>query len=269
MMAQTLWLELNAGRFYVETAEAAARAPVIFLHGNTLDRRMWDAQWAPLAARHRVIRYDLRGFGRSTLPTGPYAHTDDLLALLDAWQWPVAHLIGLSKGGGIALDFAVEHPERVASIVTVGATLTGYGPWEKTAVERWQHQAATARKVNVSAARELWLQDALFEPANRQPAVAAHLRQMVEDYSGWHWLNRNPERVPDPPTASRLATLTMPILASVGEYDLSDFQAIAHRIAECAPRAQSIVFAGVGHLPNMENPAQFNQAILDFLAKAA
>jgi 3-oxoadipate enol-lactonase len=100
---------------------------VVLLHGFTLDSRMWDDQFLALAQHFQVIRYDLRGFGRSAVPTAaPYAHEADLAGLLDQLGIAQAHLVGLSKGGAVALNFALTYPRRTASLVLIDAVLPGY-----------------------------------------------------------------------------------------------------------------------------------------------
>ncbi len=95
----------------LEYAVAGDGEPVVFLHGFGLDSEMWEPQWDAFSERHRVIRYDLRGYGRSSLPNGPYSHVDDLLGLIDFLRARPAHLVGLSMGGRIALRVALQAPE--------------------------------------------------------------------------------------------------------------------------------------------------------------
>ncbi len=102
-------------------------------------------------------------------------------------------------------------------------------------------------------------------PARNQPDVAARLDQIIDDYSGWHFVHANPERGLKPPAAQRLHELRVPVLAIVGEYDTPDFRAITEIIGRQAPGAQALVIPGVGHMANMEAPEQVNDAILAFL----
>ncbi len=195
---------------------AGAGEPLILLHGFTLDLRMWDDQVEPFARHFRVVRYDLRGFGLSSVPDGrPYVHADDLAALLDVLQVGRAHVMGLSLGGGIALDFACLHPDRLNRLVLVDSTLGGY-PWTM----RFDYkQGATS----VAEIRRNWLAHAFFAPALRNPAVAVRLTQIVNDYSGWHWVNRDCDTFPPPPVYERLETIHALTLVVVGAWDVPDF----------------------------------------------
>ncbi|AKI99728.1 alpha/beta fold hydrolase [Archangium gephyra] len=99
--------------------------PVVLLHGGLLDLRLWDTQVGPLAQHFTTLRYDQRGFGRTVAPEGqPYAPHEDLRALLDHFSMDRAHVVGLSFGGRVALDFALAFPERVSCLVLVAPEWT-------------------------------------------------------------------------------------------------------------------------------------------------
>ena len=198
--------------------------PLVLLHGFTLDLRMWEAQVAAFAPYYRVLRYDLRGFGGSALPgTTTYNHADDLCALLDHLGIATAAIIGLSMGGEVALDFALAYPERVRALVLADAMIGGY-PWSAA----WQAATAPvwrmAREAGVVPAKALWLAHrGLFGAALEQQAVATTLIRMVEDYSGWHWCNRDPREKPPQPTIERLTQIATPTLIITGEHEDPNF----------------------------------------------
>jgi pimeloyl-ACP methyl ester carboxylesterase len=239
--------------------------PLVLLHGFSLDLRMWDAQVAIFAERFQVIRYDLRGFGRSTVPTDePYRHVEDLRALLAALGLKRAHVMGLSMGGGIAADFALAYPDLVNKLVLVDSTLGGYrwsAAWDAGMKPIWRH----GRAGQLAEARSLWLADPLFGPvlANAETAVA--VRQMVEEYSGWHWCSRDPGEGLTPPANERLSALHTPTLVVVGELDLPDFQQIATQIAAECSSSSKVTIPGAGHMANMEAPVLFAEVVLGFL----
>lgn len=256
--------EVNGTRLYYEMAGEGP--PLVLVHGLTLDTRMWDDQFAVFAAYHHVIRYDLRGFGRSA-PTGdmPYAHADDLAALLDHLGIAHSAVLGLSLGGRVAIDFTLAYPARTRALIAVDAALGGHR-WSEEWNARWKSLLWTARTAGAQAANEGWLDHPLFAPANEQPVVAALLRQMVMDYSGWHWGNRDPQRGPDPPATARVREIAAPTLVIVGERDLPDFHVIADILTQGIPNAPKIVLPNVGHMANMEAPERFNTEVLTFLA---
>lgn len=256
-------IDVNGTRLYCE--EAGDGPAVVLLHGFTLDTRMWDDQFLPLAQHFRVIRYDLRGFGQSALPTDtPYSHVEDLRALLDRLAIEQPALVGLSKGGAVALDFALTYPQRTQALVLIDTVLGGFA-WSSEGSARNALIWAEARTGGIPAAKQSWLTHPLFAPALRQPAVAACLTQIIEEYSGWHFVHANPEQGLTPPAAQRLSELKMPVLGLVGELDLPDFLSITELICQRTPLARKVIVSGVGHMANMEAPDFITQALLAFL----
>src|SRR5260370_2486513 len=145
---------IENGHLYYEVDGAGE--PVVLVHGFSLDGRMWDDTFARLARDHRVVRYALRGFGRSSPPEAPFAHFDDLAALVAQLGLGRAHVIGLSLGGGVALDFALTRPSAVRSLVLVDSVVGGYA---------WKGDDATLRaarraglQLGLEAAKAEWLQ---------------------------------------------------------------------------------------------------------------
>jgi 3-oxoadipate enol-lactonase len=255
---------------------ATSRVPVVFVHGFTLDTRMWDAQVAPFGERYPVVRYDARGFGRSSLPDEQveYAHEDDLRALLDHLGIAKAHVVGLSMGGGIVTNFALAYPERTVSLVLVDAGLDGHTSRQRSTPAAPMPETPTpprtgdvAKAKSVAAAREVWLQSPLFAPANQQPEVAVQLRAIVEDYSGWHWLHKPKQRVWDPTPAARLGEIKIPTLVILGDRDTPRSIEMSEALAAGISGARLVVLRGIGHMANMEAPAEFNEIVLKFLAE--
>ncbi|MCW5854381.1 MAG: alpha/beta fold hydrolase, partial [Anaerolineae bacterium] len=220
--------------------------------------------WAAFTAQHRVIRYDARGFGRSSVPGGSYTPVEDQAALLDHLGVDRAHILGLSRGGGIAIDFALAYPERSLSLIAVDAILHGHA-WH-TFGQDLSRVWALGKEAPLDVVKETWLSLPLLAPAMERPDLAVRLRVMVADYSGWHWLNRDQGRAVRPHAAERLAEIHAPTLILNGERDLPDFHAVADRLAQGIPGAQRVILPGVGHMSNMEDPAGFNRVVLDFLA---
>jgi pimeloyl-ACP methyl ester carboxylesterase len=248
------------GRLYYEVAGDGPT--VLFVHGFTLDTRMWDDQWPVFAERYRVVRLDLRGFGRSEAEPLPYSNMDDLVAVLDHLAVSRAHIVGLSMGATVVVDFALAHPERVHALVAVdgGPSGTGAPPPEV------QHVIAQAGAGQVSEALEAWLATALFAPAMEQPEVAARMREMVTDYTWWSARNPGLGQPLRPPAVGRLAEIGAPTLVVVGERELPTIRVHCETLAADIPGARLVNLPGVGHMSNMEDPRAFNTAVLEFLA---
>jgi 3-oxoadipate enol-lactonase len=259
----------DGGRLRYSTAGAGQ--PVILIHGLGLDASMWEAQWPVLQREFRAIRYDVRGFGASTVPEAPYSHSDDLLGLLDFLEARPAHVIGLSFGGRLGLRFALDHPSAVKSLTLIDSALEGHS-WSGDWKQKMDCVLAAARlgdSAGVQAAKQLWLAHDLFAPARRNAKLAAALAAMVERYTAWHWWNADPVRRSAVPTAKALSTLGCRTLVLVGELDLPDFRAIGRRLAAEIPRATLHTIAGAGHMANMEAPDAVNERVLAHLRACA
>jgi pimeloyl-ACP methyl ester carboxylesterase len=253
---------VNDTRLYYEIAGKGHA--VVFIPGFTLDTRMWDDQFEYFAQQFQVIRYDVRGFGKSAVPTEEvYSHVEDLKALLNHLGIQHTYLVGLSKGGAVALDFTLTYPDYVKALVLLETVLPGFN-WSAEGEARDGLVWEEASKGGIPAAKRSWLAHPLFVPAQRQPAVAARLVQIIEDYSGWHFINHNHEHDLNPPAAKRLHEITVPTLAIVGEYDIPDFLNTTDLIVQEVPQAQKIIIPNVGHMSNMEAPEAVNRAIYEF-----
>jgi pimeloyl-ACP methyl ester carboxylesterase len=253
---------VNGTRLSYETAGTGH--PLVLIHGFTLDTHMWDDQFVYFAAQFHVIRYDARGFGKSAVPTEElYSQVEDLKALLDHLEIKRCHLIGQSMGGGVAINFTLTHPEYVDTLVLIDAVLPGF-EWSAEGDARIGLIWEEAGKGGIPAAKISWLAHPFFTPAQRQPAVAARLAQIVEEYSGWHFVNHNPEHDLNPPAAKRLREITIPTLAIVGQYDVPDFLNMTELIGQQVPRARKIIVSNCGHMSNMEAPHEVNRTIFEF-----
>jgi 3-oxoadipate enol-lactonase len=258
-------VEVGGGRFCYEVAGRGE--PVVLVHGFSLDRRMWDDQWNVLADRYRVMRYDARGFGRSSPPErSPYANYEDLRLLIDCLGLQHPHLVGLSMGGGIVLDFAIAYPNELRSLTVIDSIVGGYTGWSQ-GFRRGLGYGETARHQGLQAAIEAWLTHPFFEAARQQPSVAARLRQIVGEYGGWQWLHEGSQQELQSPAVERLDSIAVPTLVLVGERDVEDFRLLAELLASNIPGAGLHVVPGVGHMANMEAPDDVNRLLLAFLAE--
>jgi len=263
---RTGFAEVNGTRLYYEVAGSGE--PLVLVHAFTLDTRMWDDQFEVLARDFRVIRYDARGFGKSAAPNPgePYSNAEDLAALLDQLDARRAHVVGLSMGGRFALDYAVTYPDGPRSLVVIDGVIGGW-QWSREWIAAYAPIVEAGRRRDVAQAKSLWLGLSLFAPARAQAPVGAHLKQMVDDYSGWHFVNQNPERAVSPPAVGRLGTIRAPTLVVVGELDLPDFRRMSERLERDIPGARRATIAGAGHMANMEAPEGVTRALREFLLR--
>jgi pimeloyl-ACP methyl ester carboxylesterase len=235
--------------------------PVLLIHGGNLDHRMWDDQFDLLAERFRTVRYDVRGFGRSTPGDVEHSAHEDLLALLDHLDVERAHIVGLSLGGRIAIDFALVHPERVIDLVLAGPGLSGWrftpAPWH----DRLREAVQTG---DVAAIAEAWLKSDYMAPAMENPELAERLRTITVENDDL-WLREFRERRLDPLAVGRLEELQLPVLLILGDRDVPDIHDIVELIEQKVPDTRKVLIQGAGHMVNMERPEEFNRALVGFL----
>ena len=246
--------------------EVAGTGPaVVLVHGFALDMRMWDEQWSALSDIATVVRYDARGFGRSTRfdRETAYTHPNDLWQLLDHLGIGTAVLVGLSMGGRTVLEAALHSPERVATLVLLDAVLDGV-PWDPESDRGMQAVQAGLRSDGVASAKTAWLQHGFFTPAQRAPDVADRLAQMVADYSGVHWTDSDAHG-PHPDALALLPTLGVPTTVVVGELDVPCFIDMAKVLGAAIPGARHVVIGDAGHMVNMEKPEVVNSLLLDLM----
>jgi pimeloyl-ACP methyl ester carboxylesterase len=246
------------------------RPQAVFVHGLGDDLSTWDTLWAEFNKRMTpspdLLRYDLRGFGNSiALSDAPYNHADDLLAILDANAIEQCDLVGISMGGSIALNFALDHPERVRSLVLISPGMVAW-EWSDAWRVLWEPITQHARSGAMDEARRLWWMHPLFSTTRDTPAGAA-LHASIMRYSGNQWVHDSHQlMLPDIERLHQLATRT---LLLTGEKDFEDFRLIADLIEGSANNVQRNDYSELGHLLNLEDPDECARQIVAFWDAAA
>ncbi|MEZ5894032.1 MAG: alpha/beta hydrolase [Parvularculaceae bacterium] len=244
--------------------EGAAGAPILFLHGWTLDRRMWAPQMSVLSARHPVIALDRRGFGRSTAPASLDQEPEDIVAILDALSVGACVIVGMSQAGRVALDFTRRYPARVAALVLQGAQIEGVvpvsEPVEEIPVPAYRE---LVRMGEIARMREQWRAHPLMYMPNA--AARRAVSEILEDYDGRDLLA--PPSKPLAAGAEALAQVVAPILVITGDEETAHRRRIADAIAETGRSATRVVIKNAGHLCNLCDASAYNTAVEDFLSK--
>ncbi|OYU14468.1 MAG: hypothetical protein CFE37_10770 [Alphaproteobacteria bacterium PA4] len=236
------------GMLPVETLGAGA--PLILLHGWTLDRRMWVPQ-AALADKVMLVGIDRRGFGEATAPAALAQEPDDVLRVADALGLARFHLLGMSQGGRVALALAERAPERLLSLVLAAPALDGVAAPDEGVPLAAMAAAAMAAATGAgdrAALLALWRDHPLAR--SRDPAVAA----ILADYDGRDLVG---DLTALPALAGRIAG--MPTTVITGAEDTP--RRHVHAAALVAAGARGVVLAGAGHLANMDAPGEFNAAV--------
>jgi pimeloyl-ACP methyl ester carboxylesterase len=237
------------------------------LHAGIANCSMWDPQFDHFSRAHRVIRYDMRGFGRTRAPAMDYSGRDDLDRLLDHLGVERVILLGCSMGGALALDYTLEHPERVAALVLIGPGVSGFeSALADVTGEEAQEAAYKAGDYErlIELELQMWVDGPGRGPDESDPAVRAQVRAMEVENLTVNTDGYSSRRL-DPPAVGRLHEINVPTLVIVGDGDQPDIVEAAHMLAREIKGAQLLELQNVAHVPNMERPAEVNLAIEDFL----
>ncbi len=265
------YAEVNGAQIYYE---AVGEGPaLVFIHAGVADHRMWDDQVAFFSDHYFVIRYDLRGFGKSRMVAGEFAHREDLTALLAYLHVEHAFLVGCSMGGFCAMDFALEHPHAVDGLIMVGSAPAG--------LELDVPDPANMAEANVAAEQHDWERlielsaQIWYDGEGRSPSeVDAGKREYMKQMQRETMQMRSSEpgtayTLPlVPAAAERLAELHMPVLIICGIYDTAYIRTASDYMEQHIAGAKKIMVQSA-HLPSMDRPAEFNALLQAFLLEAA
>jgi len=244
---------------------------VVLVHAGIADSRMWEPQVRSFSDSHTVVRLDLPGFGNSPIETNPVNYRGAVAEVLDAAGVERAAIVGTSFGGMVALDFALDSPERVSALVLVGAgtddhdyseEMQAFDEAEEAALERGDLEAA------VNANLEFWLAGPRRTLDDVDPKVSELVAEMqrrafaqAEGHDDLRALRL------DPPASQRLGEVRIPTLVVTGDEDVEDILVMGDRLARDIPGAERATIAGAAHLPNLEQPEKFDGLVLGFLAR--
>jgi pimeloyl-ACP methyl ester carboxylesterase len=269
-MGEAGFLEADGGRIYYEVEGGGH--PLLLIHGGLGDLQMWDGQVPAFAETYKVIRYDTRGFGRTETDDVEFTNRGDAAAVLDHVGAGSAYVIGQSRGGVIALDLAVDQPERVDALVSVAGGIGGYEPEfpEGTDIPPWDEMERLWESKDWDGLAELetkvWV-DGWGQPTTR---VDPDLRRKVHGWilAGYHAGKAEGKPQPlDPSAVRRLGEVGIPTLVLAGDADEPGCIAAERHLAASLPDARIVEFPGVAHMIQLEEPERFNQLVLEFLAE--
>lgn len=255
-------------------AEVAGEGPqLVLVHEGICDSRMWDLQWEQWSRSRRLLRVDLRGFGRSPLEAGPFAHARDVIEAIERHGFGPTALLGVSLGGRVALEVAVARPELVSALVLVAPGMPGH-EWSEELRARWGEEEAAFEAGDLDGAVEAslrtWVDGPRREPEDVDPVVRSLVGEMQRRaYELQGVVDEDEEELFVEDVAQRLGDVRAPTLVIVGEEDQPDMHAIAKRLAAEIPGARLETIADTAHVPSMERPREFDELVLPFLEEAA
>ena len=270
--AQSGFLTVSGGRLFYETAGQGPT--LVFIHAAIADRRMWNREFADHAKDHTVVRYDVRGLGRSPPASSEYSDVDDLRALLAHVGARTAILVGCSNGGRIALDFAVEHPDKVSGLLLVSPGVSGFTA-EHAPDGQSVFEQDGARSAKIPAAWKAGRKEEALEglraywTACQEGANLDLVRTMMRENANEIFTDASASfnRVPDPPAVARLGSISVPTVVLLGDHDEPTMTFIVRTVVQGIPQAKLIPVPGADHLVNLSQPAAFDKALGQLLKR--
>ena len=262
---QTLLVDVDGGQLYLERS---GRGPaLLMIHGWALDHRMFDPQRVALDDDFCTLVYDRRGFGASSAPPDLRRETSDLVQVLDGLGIERVHLLGMSQGGRIALRFAAEHPERLASLSLQGPVIDGFTV-EEPERERIPiaHYADLVRSGNLAGFRQQWKAHPMMAMDHAPEASVALLNTMLQAYEGRDLVAFTPEHYAyEPDLLAELSRFSRPVLLLTGGKETAARKAQANKLLETFPDVREVILPKSGHLSNLVEPDAYSDALRSFL----
>lgn len=265
------YAEIHGARLYYEIAGSGM--PLVMIHAGIADNRMWDHEFETFAGDNLVLRFDMRGYGKSLPVEGDFNNQDDLTALLETLATPApAIFMGCSMGGGLAIDFALAQPDKVAALILVGSgppglELDAEGPDELFAQSEAAFHAGELDRV-AELDMQIWF-DGIGRNAREVNQFvrrkAYNMARLVAEHE-YKDIGKHIRKSTEKPAAERLPELKIPVLVAVGENDLPYLRLAAEYMFEHLPNASKLLIPNAGHLPNMEHPELFAARVSAFLA---
>jgi 3-oxoadipate enol-lactonase len=254
-------LAVDQGRIYAEHTGKVGADAVLLLHAGVADRRVWDGVIQPLAAAgYHVIRYDMRGYGRSPEATEPHSLVADALLVLDTVGVDSAHFVGLSQGAATSVDTALAHPDRVRSLTLVAPGLSGY---------EWPRLPGFADRMAVAEAGDahglalafahLWAPLSFTGGATNCDAAARIIMDQAEQFM------RDEQEIEEPSAIPRLGEIGVPTLVVLGDSDVEPITEIGGLLATAIPGARSETLAGADHMLPLRVPDKLTDLVLAHL----
>ncbi len=264
------YAEVNGARLYYEIA--GSDTPLVMIHAGIADSRMWDQEFEHFASSHRVLRFDMRGYGKSLPVPGDFNILDDMTALLAELNMiePII-LMGCSIGAGLAIEFALAQPQRVRALILLGGCPDGFEADAGSPDELFAESERAFNNGELDRVAELDIQiwfDGYGRTKNdvdaETRAKACEMARLVAEHEFKH-IGSHVRKAIERPAADRLNELSMPSLIVIGANDLPLLLLAADYMVESMPNATRALIADAAHLPNMEHPARFRAAVEAFL----
>ncbi len=252
------------GELYVE--KIGKGKPIILIHAGFSDRRDWMHQTSNFGEKYQTITYDQRGSGNSSIITTAFSPADDLKAVMEHFNLEKTVLIGHSIGGTIAIDFALQYPDKVLGLVLVASGVNGY-QWSKNYLD-WMQSIWNVPQPEIMT--ELFLSAPFYDIGMKEPTIKSENEIITkENFSKiltWKTFDARDVHWFFPDAHAKLKNLQTPTYIVYGDQDSEDINKIANIFYENIKNGKTMVIKDADHLLNFEKPEELNSLILDFIS---
>jgi 3-oxoadipate enol-lactonase len=252
---------INLGEDSIFCETAGSGNVILLIHDGLLHREVWNDQFSFFSKNFKVIRYDRRGYGKSSPATGTYTHLNDLETLFKQLKIDSAILVACSSGGALAIDFAIENPQKVKGLVIVGAVVGGFS-YTSHMLNRGGHLPDSFE--NDFEESIYYATDDPYEIYFKNTNAKEKAVDMLKNYPQRIY-NRQKYIRHETPTYRRLDEIKAPTLILVGEFDIPDVHSHAGAINAGILNSKRIIVPKSGHLIPIEQPDLLNETVLSFL----
>jgi pimeloyl-ACP methyl ester carboxylesterase len=262
------YVDIDQSRLYYETAGSGI--PLLMVHAGIADCEQWENEFLDLSRKFRVVRYDMRGYGKSDPVQGPFSHVLDLQAVIEQLQLPFPLIImGCSMGGVLSMEYAIEHPANIQGLIMIGPGPCGF-EMEGNEQELFLDAMKAFKEGDLNRLAEIETQIWFDSMESAPDQVDQSMRALLYDMHRSARLGdaiQPGEPVSDTsqPEYAKLSAINFPVLIIIGSQDLSAMHAAADYLTEEIPLARKVVIDDAAHLPNLDQPHQCQEVVEEFL----
>lgn len=243
--------------------------PIIFIHGNFNDSRIWEYQVKRFSEEYKAISYDLRGYGKSSTPETTFSHTDDLKFLIENIDVNEVTLIGSSLGGSIAIDFTLKYPNLVDKLILAAPALNGYKYPFRLSIEAMKNLYFKKTKGNEAAINK-FIENPYWEylfPSQENKTAREMVLSIVRDEKNFYSWNPNLAKPLEVNAIDCLNAIEIPALIVLSDKDKDFNIKVGNYIHKNIRNSKKVIMSNCGHLPFVERAQEFNKIVMDFISE--